>query len=662
VSSVSLASGSSEPRGGLFESDGWPSALRDLPSPASSTVCAPQLRRDLIKRPRSFKTKLLEWVAVLSLILGSEIYDVSKYQQLNAVGPEPGMPAAWERRYYRQSTTRGLELHLIVRGSSAGWWVCVSPDGSLGEVEIGHRKTVRSAPEAGVMYTPQPVMSDEMRTEIDTKARELLRVRGLRKLRRFGQSGIATEARRFGSIVASAPLMAGKWVRWALRGRVRFGGMCAVLFFIYEGLSHWGVFDYVQERIERSWAIYMEVREKLVESSEFVSDMLGALESAHSTVGTMIEPWRVVAYTMSAGFCYWFLSDAQKEVATPGSSPGTSPGTSPASTPPLTPRSDDISKALSTMAGAFEKQTKMLGLIMEGQDAMKDRITETAESKRTAELLREVDGPSGGRDLLKDMMTRIDRFESVLKADRAGPDGAAGAGPDVASGAAGGLNRSTGRGGGPEVTEKAKRSDVESVIAKLKRTAERPHETYLQHLAEYEEVDHEEWATYFPVGYRERVAPSWLGEVYAGGVTGKQFAKDFLRDRSLGDCNEARELIPVMAAIDSLLLYDRHPKVINSISLEKLAKKGYGIYVGYMAIEKREDWKRGDKSAKTWTSKVNEEMWRRIDPAKGGVDELSFTNRKLEDEIRGEVDRDANLLKAFAKLQERQKATASGSN
>ena len=46
-------------------------------------------------------------------------------------------------------------------------------------------------------------------------------------------------------------------------------------------------------------------------------------------------------------------------------------------------------------------------------------------------------------------------------------------------------------------------------------------------------------------------------------------------------------------------------------------------------------------------------MWRRIDPARGGVDELQCSNRKLEDEIRSDVDRDASLLKAFSKLEER---------
>ena len=283
-------------------------------------------------------------------------------------------------------------------------------------------------------------------------------------------------------------------------------------------------------------------------------------------------------------------------------------------------------------------------------------MTESAEARRTAELLREVEGGrAGGLDTLKDMMQRIDGFGAVLKSDRVGPDGAAG-----------GETEAPRVGGDPpsRVTqvgaEKEKHSDVQAVIEKLTRTAERPHETYLQHFTEHEEVNAEEWATYLPIGYRERVAPSWLGEVYAAGTTGKQFAKDYIRDRGVGDCNEARELIPVMAAVDSLLLYDRQPRVINSISLEKLAKKGYSIYVAYTAVERREDWKKTDKSPKNWSSKVSEDIWKRIDPSRGGADELSFTNRKLEDEIRGEVDRDANLLKAFSKLQERQKLGGGG--
>ena len=217
------------------------------------------------------------------------------------------------------------------------------------------------------MYTPQPVLGEERRTEVEQKARTLLQSGRLRKRPRHRQSGTATEVRRLASVIGAAPVVAGKWVRWALRGRARFGGMCAMLSLVYERLSHWGVFDYTQDKIERATAVYTDIKEKLVESSEFVSEVVSTLEGFHPAVGSIIEPWRAFAYLVSAAFCYWFMSDT-KETHTPGSSPGTSPGSSPGSSPPITPRTDEVSKAMQTMANAFEKQTAMLGMIVENQE------------------------------------------------------------------------------------------------------------------------------------------------------------------------------------------------------------------------------------------------------------------------------------------------------
>ena len=54
-------------------------------------------------------------------------------------------------------------------------------------------------------------------------------------------------------------------------------------------------------------------------------------------------------------------------------------------------------------------------------------------------------------------------------------------------------------------------------------------------------------------------------------------------------------------------------------------------------------------------------MWRRGDPSRAGLEELSFVNRAAEDEIRSEVDRDAQLLKGFSKLEQRWKSGAESS-
>ena len=105
--------------------------------------------------------------------------------------------------------------------------------------------------------------------------------------------------------------------------------------------------------------------------------------------------------------------------------------------------------------------------------------------------------------------------------------------------------------------------------------------------------------------------------------------------------------------MDALLLQDQTPGIINSVALERLAKKGFAITCAFKDVTKKDDWKKPPSAPKSWKSKVNEELWKRIDPSRGGVDELNFANRKLEEEIRGEVDRDAAMLKAFKKLAER---------
>ena len=81
-----------------------------------------------------------------------------------------------------------------------------------------------------------------------------------------------------------------------------------------------------------------------------------------------------------------------------------------------------------------------------------------------------------------------------------------------------------------------------------------------------------------------------------------------------------------------------------------MARKVLGIRTAYKAVSKESDWKA--KGAKGWKSKVDMEMWRRMDPELEDLDHV-FVNRKAEDEMRGEMDREASMLKAKAKLSER---------
>ena len=136
-------------------------------------------------------------------------------------------------------------------------------------------------------------------------------------------------------------------------------------------------------------------------------------------------------------------------------------------------------------------------------------------------------------------------------------------------------------------------------------------------------------------------------------VTMPSTGQSSLKEGELGDFSEARDLIPAMAAIEPLILQDRAANVINSVALERLAKKGYAIFQACRAIRTEKGWRRPEDAKKDWRSKVDFVIWKRLDPSRLHDDEQVFVNRHVEDEVRAEMDRDAQLLRARQKLEER---------
>ena len=262
------------------------------------------------------------------------------------------------------------------------------------------------------------------------------------------------------------------------------------------------------------------------------------------------------------------------------------------------------------------------------------------------------------------MRERIDHFEQMLQEDKqvaaaggptivetGGPEQCVAGGPmtDVDAG---------GSAGGPAVSLKIPASlakegaEMSVLIKRLQKQAQTAQEIYVLSLDDYREVDAETWATHFPVGYRERIAPVLLEELYATGKNLKNWAKDWLKDKQLGDCQEARDIIGACSALDALFLTDKVPGAINQVTTERLARKVMGIRSAFKDVMKEGDWKKTASAAKTWKSKIDRETWRRTDPQLEDVEHM-FVHRKAEDEMRAEMDRDASLLKAKAKLAER---------
>jgi hypothetical protein len=609
------------------------------------------------------------------------------------VRPNVTMPATWERRYYRRGATSGWEVAVIRRGVRPKEWMVVAPDGGVFGLELSHRASCRTSPDGfatPIDFTPLPVLSDERRTQIMETANTQVERGRVTALPLYGGSGnVGVRLRRWASVVATLPALSASWVRWCLRSRARFSALGIVSFFLYEGLETAGLFDRIQRGYQAISHTYLHVRGTIVEHYEGISEWVHFSEDLLDGVRTVIEPWRLVAYMFCALVLMWACREISAEdPLSRTSSPGTSPVESPVDTPPRSPRSEVVDSGMKAISEGFLRQQELLNRLAESHIKLEQRISEVVDGRRAEVLLREAEGaPSGS--VLDEIKNRLASFEEVLRMDRSplaapkptsGPavvrsespalaEPPSGHGPAHASS---GHEHAHGPSGHdvamsplevPHVkpsdpargaaASSGQSSDLAKVISKLKKSVETPHEIFVKCLEGYVAEDPDDWSRYFPVGYRQRVAPTFLAEVYSQGMTAKAWAKRFVNDRQLGEFGEARDLIPAMAAIDSLILQDRAVNIINSVALERLAKKSYAIYQSCQHVKSEKDWRKPKDAKKDWRSKVDFVLWRRLDPSKLQDDEMTFVNRQVEDEVRTEMDREASLLKARQKLEER---------
>ena len=380
-------------------------------------------------------------------------------------------------------------------------------------------------------------------------------------------------------------------------------------------------------------------------------------------ISGFIEPWRLVAYLFSVALLTW--AGTRGSTSSPPSATS-SADHSEAGSPVVgdSPPNELVQQVTSSVSAAMNQQKALLDRLIELQSARLARDEDQEVESRAREIRTEARQEEvvaahdlKNRKLLEEMHERVKAFEEVLKVDRT-------ALPQVVepplppppsleevllapaenehmtkfsvaatSGAAAG----------------SMDQQVAQTVERLRRNAMPPQQVYIEALTHYRAEDREEWCEHFPPGYRERIAPTWLGEIYGTGRTGRDWAKNWLRERDLGDCAEARELLPTMCAIDNIFLHDKLKGAINSISTEKVARKAYGIVSAFENVRRRADWQKPG-GAKSWTSRVDYETWARIDPGK--LSDRPYVNRRVEDEIRGEMDRDAQLLKAKTKLAE----------
>ena len=194
----------------------------------------------------------------------------------------------------------------------------------------------------------------------------------------------------------------------------------------------------------------------------------------------------------------------------------------------------------------------------------------------------------------------------------------------------------------PPPVIRSKGEPVKEVIAMLKRKTELPSQTFLRLVENYREVQH--WEDHFPAGFRTRVGCQFLGEVLGTGKRCEAWARDFLGSKGAYESKAAKELVPTMMALDSMIFVDANPDVVNTVAFERLSRKALAIVETWKNVEKKEDWSKPASAPKTWKSKVDYAVGKKIDPML--KDRPVIEIRELEEEIRKETKREASLLKA----------------
>jgi hypothetical protein len=198
---------------------------------------------------------------------------------------------------------------------------------------------------------------------------------------------------------------------------------------------------------------------------------------------------------------------------------------------------------------------------------------------------------------------------------------------------------------------------IQEAVARMKLKAMLPQQLFLQQLEDYREVDPGIWNTQFAAGFRERVAPLFMAEVFSTGKTGERWARDFVRDHGLAECHPARELVASLSALDTMIMTDREKGLLNRVSVERLARKAYALARAFRLCQTEADWRRPKgKDGNSWKTKIDWESARRIDPMLG--DDGLITIPSVDEEVRKEMDREASLLKARAKLDARGSSSA----
>ena len=566
------------------------------------------------------------------------------------VTDDPMAPAAWDKRYVRTTPTTGYEVFLVRRGqpplTPAASWIVLTPDRTLKTLQLRDRKTVLNVPTAGSYFAPVGALSAAEKTAVRTAADDkITNQEAFSEVTPYNTDQWSTSRRVF-SFLLGMPALGGHGIRWVTRSRYRVFGTAATLLLVYDILSKLAVWEMLEHFVALNRNRFGELIQSWKDASGRIKEFIEALQVNYETLAGWIEPWRLFAYLMVTGFVIYM-----RVTWDPDSEESPSLASTPATTPPDSPRD-----------GQSNAQMEAIKQIMEKQMQLQEQLILTDEQFRTQTMLQQVKNESTeksqwsdeDREMFTEMKTRVDMFSKYVTEDKKeiNPVPETPAKTVTTSEATSSKDQELQT---PEKKEeppakKPKTQELEAQVARLVRVGQNPTEICREAILQLEDWSTVDMMEAFPEGFRVRLAPQLLTQIYQSGKKARDFILEWLRVRTLYENPSAREALSVAGTIDTLLLDEKVPNFINKVSTEKLCKKLYALMIAFEHVSKESDWKKPQGSSK-WQSKVNWEEARRYDP------ELKTDNqvprfRDVEDLVHKEVDREAALIRSKMKLKD----------
>ena len=217
-----------------------------------------------------------------------------------------------------------------------------------------------------------------------------------------------------------------------------------------------------------------------------------------------------------------------------------------------------------SLSEVMNRQLEVIEVLQKSHEELRARMDEGELREQSRGLLQACSGQrESDRAEIQRLGQQIQSFQERLESRVNGLEGAR---TSIAGATAGSPTPALGDGSPPMIRLTSVGSEEDSngsnsagrvaeLIRKLEERSEPPQARFVELLQGYS-TEGEEWTQAFPPGYRTRVAPEFLADVYGQGATGEKWARRFVEDRCAQKSTACRELISTMMAVDSLVHVD----------------------------------------------------------------------------------------------------------